>query len=314
MEAAVTNLLSPGDKAITVEGGKFGERWTELCKAYGVEAKVIKVTWGNAVDPADIQRCLDEDKDIRAVFVTLCETSTAVDTDIKGIGEIVKKTDAVLVVDAISGLGVTDLQTDNWSVDVVVAGSQKGLMLPPGLGFISVSPKALNLVAKSICPKYYFDLEKAKKAADKTDTPFTPAIGIIIALNESLRLIRKEGLERLFAYYAKMAKAVREAAKAMGLRVFADESCASNAVTAITVPDGIDGKKLVKTMRDTYGITMAGGQSRLEGKIVRISHMGCIDEYDILAGISCLEKVLKEMGHQFELGVGVAMTQKVLNG
>lgn len=314
MEAAVINLLSPTDKVVTVESGKFGERWTELCKAYGIDVKVIKVEWGKAVTAAQVQKLLAAEKDVKAVFVTLCETSTGVTPDIRAIAEVVKKTNAVLVVDAISGLGVTDLQTDNWSVDVVVTGSQKGFMLPPGLGFISVSKKAYELMAKSKCPKYYFDLKLAKKALEKTDTPFTPAIGIIIALNESLKLMKAQGLEKLFAYYAKMAKAVQSAAKALGLKLFADESCASTVVTAIKVPDGIDGEKLVKTMRDTYGVTIAGGQGEeLKGKIIRFAHMGCVDEYDILTGISCLEKVLKELGYKFELGAGVAAAQKVFN-
>ncbi len=313
MEAAVCNLLSPGDKAITVESGKFGERWSELCSAYGIEANVVKVAWGKTVEPVAIREILEKNKDIKAVFVTLCETSTGVSADIKAIADVVKKTSAVLVVDAISGLGAVDLQTDNWGVDVVVTGSQKGLMLPPGLAFISVSKKAFDLIEKSKCPKYYFSLKKAKKALEKTDTPFTPAIGIIIALNESLKLMREAGIEKLFAYYAKMASATKQAAEALGLKVYADKSCASNAVTAIEVPAGIDGKKLVKTMRDVYGITIAGGQAELEGKIIRLSHMGCIDEYDLLAGISCLEKVLKELGYKFELGSGVAAAQKALN-
>ena len=311
MEAAVCNLLSPGDKTITVEAGKFGERWTELCKAYGAKAEVTKVEWGKAVQAAAIEKILNSQKDIKAVFVTLTETSTGVDANIKAIGEVVKKTNAVLVVDAISGLGVVDLQTDAWGVDVVVSGSQKGFMLPPGLAFISVSPKAWALVEKSANPKYYFSLKKAKKAAEQTDTPFTPAIGIIIALNESLKLMRAQGLQKLFDNFKKLARGGHEAMKALGLKLFADPSCISTVVTAVCVPDGIDGKKLVKTMRDTYGVTMAGGQAELEGKIFRLSQMGCINEQDILDGITCLETVLKEMGYKFEAGAGVAAAQKV---
>ena len=198
MEAAVSNLLSPGDKAITVEGGKFGERWTELCRSYGVEPHVLKVEWGKAVSPKQVQKILDADKDIEAVFITLCETSTGVTTDVEAVAKVVGGTKAVLVVDAISGIGVTDLQTDNWGVDVVVAASHKGLMLPPGLAFVSVSKKALALIEQSKSPRYYFDLRKAKKAMEKIDTPFTPAIGIVIALNESLRHIKQTGLESLF--------------------------------------------------------------------------------------------------------------------
>lgn len=313
MEAAVCNLLSRGDKAITVEGGKFGERWSELCQVYGVDAKIIKVKWGQAVEAAEIKKALAENKDAKAVFVTLAETSTGITTDIKALGEVVKNSNAVLVVDAISGLGVTDLQSDNWGVDVVVAGSQKGLMLPPGLAFVSVSAKAWNLIEKSTNPKYYFDLKVAKKTAEKTDTPFTPAIGIILALNESLRLIKETGLENLFAHYGRLARGAREAAKALGLSLLADVKCMSNVLTAINLPSGIDGEKLAKVMRDTHGITVAGGQDSLKGKIIRISHLGCLDEYDILTGISCLEKVLHEMGYKFTLGAGVAAAQKSYN-
>ncbi len=313
MEASVCNLLSPGDKAITVEGGKFGERWTELCKAYAIQPHVIQVKWGLAVTPAQIQQALNADKDIKAVFVTLSETSTCVTTDIKAIAEVVKKTNAVLVVDAISGLGVVDIQMDNWGVDVIVSGSQKGLMLPPGLAFIAMSSKAMDLVGKSTCPKYYFSLKAAKKAAEKTDTPYTPAVGIIIALATSLKMIREAGLENLFAHYAKLAKATQAAAKALNLKLVADPSCASNAVTGIFMPDGIEGEKLVKTMRDTYGVVLAGGQGDFTGKIARIAHMGAVDEWDILTGISCLEKVLKQMGYKFSLGAGVAAAQNVFN-
>ncbi len=313
MEAAVCNLLSPHDKAVTVEGGKFGERWSELCQVYGINAKVIKVAWGKAVSADEIKKELDQDKDIKAVFVTLTETSTGVTTDVQAVAGVVRNTPAVLVVDAISGLGATDLQTDNWGVDVVVAGSQKGLMLPPGLSFVSVGPKAWELIKKSTCPKYYFNLTAAQKAAEKTDTPFTPAIGLVVALNESLKLIQESGLENLFSYYARLAAGTREAAKAMGLTLFTDESCLSNVVTAINVPAGIDGEKCVKIMRDTHGITLAGGQAELKGKIIRISHMGCLDEYDLLAGIACLEKVLHEMGHKFTLGAGLAAAQRVFN-
>jgi len=313
MEASVCNLLSSGDKAICIEGGKFGERWTELCKAYGVEAKVIDVEWGRAVEPQKIKELLDANKDAKAVFITLCETSTGVTPDIKAIAEIVNKTDAVLVVDAVSGLGVVDMQTDNWKVDVVVSASHKGLMLPPGLGFISLNQKAMSLVEKSTSPRYYFDLRKAKKVIDKPDTPFTPAIGLVIALNESLRFFKEKGLENVFAHYERLAKATRAAAEALGLTLLADERSISNAVTAINVPEGMDSGKLVKIMRDTHGISMAGGQASLKGKIIRMAHMGCLDEYDMLTGISVIEKGLNEMGHEFTLGAGVAAAQKFFN-
>lgn len=313
MEAAVCNLLSPGDKAIAVEAGKFGERWTELCKVYKADARVVTIEWGKTVTAADIQKLLKAEPDIKAVFITLCETSTGATPDVQAIAKVVKESNAVLVLDAISGLGVTDVQTDNWGVDVVVSGSQKGLMLPPGLAMISVSPKAIALIDKSTNPRYYFDLREAKKAAEKVDTPFTPAIGIIIALNEAIRLIKKEGLQNLFTRYAHMAKATRAAAQALGLKVFTDPSCQSNVLTAISLPANIDGEKLMKIMRDEYGITVAGGQDKLKGKTIRIAHMGMLDEFDLVAGFACLEKVLKKMGHSFELGAGVAAAQKVFN-
>lgn len=310
MEAAVANLLSSGDTVIVVQGGKFGERWTEICKAYGVNVEVIDVKWGEAVSPDEISKRLKANPKIKVVFATLCETSTGVVSDIKAIGEVVKGSDAVLVVDAISGLGAIDLKMDEWSVDVVISGSQKGLMLPPGIGLISVSPKAWKLVEAAKSPRYYFDLKKAKKAIEKTDTPFTPAITLIIAMNEALKMMKQDGLENIFLRHKKMADATRAAVKALGLTLFAP-SAASDVVTAANVPAGIDGEKLVKTMRDTYGVTIAGGQDELKGKVIRVAHMGFIEEFDIIAGISCLEKVLKQMGHKFELGAGVKAAEEV---
>jgi len=310
MEAAVCNLLSPGETALTIQGGKFGERWTEICKSYAVNAEIIDVEWGKAVEPKEIEKRLKANPKIRVVFTTLCETSTGVANDIAAIGKVVKDTPAVLVVDAISGLGAIDLQTDNWFCDIVVSGSQKGLMLPPGLSFISLSPKAWKLAEAGKCPKYYFDLKQAKKALDKTDTPFTPAITLIIALNEALKIIRQDGLENIFSRHRKMADATRAAIKALGLELFAPLA-ASDVVTAVKVPAGIDGEKLVKTMRDTYGVTIAGGQAELKGKVFRIAHMGFIGEFDIIVGISCLEKVLAQMGYKFNLGAGIAAAQQV---
>ncbi len=310
MECALINLLSEGDTALVVQGGKFGERWTEICKAYAINAEVIDVEWGKAVRPDDIEAKLKSNPKIKAVFTTLCETSTGVANDIEAIGKIVKGTQAVLVVDAISGLGAIDLKTDEWNVDLVVSGSQKGLMLPPGLGFISVSPKAFKLIEVSQSPRYYFDLRKSKKALDKTDTPFTPAITLIIALNETLKMMKQDGLDAVFLRHKKMADATRAAIKALGLKLFAPEA-GSDVVTAAYVPEGIDGEKLVKTMRDTYGVTIAGGQDELKGKIFRVAHMGFIEEFDIILGISCIEKVLFQMGYKFNLGSGVKAAEEV---
>ena len=309
MECAVVNLLSPGDTALIVQGGKFGERWTELCKSYAINTEVIDVEWGSAVSPKDIEERLKAHPAIKAVFTTHCETSTGVTNDIKAIGSVLKGFDAVLVVDAISGLGAIDLNTDAWSVDVVVSGSQKGLMLPPGLAFISVSKKAWEKINFSKCPRYYFDLKVAKKALEKTDTPFTPAITLVIALNESLKMMRQDGLESVFGRHRKMAEATRRALMAMGLELFAPLA-ASDAVTAAKVPQGIDGEKLVKIMRDTYNVTIAGGQAELKGKVFRIAHMGYIEEFDIITGIYCLEKVLHQLGYKFNIGAGVKAAQE----
>ncbi len=310
MEAAVVNLLSPDDTALTIQGGKFGERWTEICQSYAINAQVLDVEWGRAAEPKEIEKRLKADPKIKAVFATLCETSTGVAGDIEAIGKVVKNTDAVLVVDAISGLGAIPLATDAWSCDMVVSGSQKGLMLPPGLGFISVSAKAWKLVESAKCPRYYFNLREAKSALDKTDTPFTPAITLIIALCEALKMIKQDGLENVFSRHKKMADATRAAVEALGLELFAP-TAASDVVTAVKVPQGIDTEKLVKTMRDTYGVTIAGGQSELKGKIFRIAHMGFIEEFDIIVGISCLEKVLAQMGYKFSLGAGVKAAEEV---
>ncbi len=311
MEAAVANLLSPGDKAITVQGGKFGERWTELCKAYRVDAIAIDVEWGKAVEVKVIEEKLKKDNDIKAVFTTLCETSTGVLTDIKAIAEMMKKYNAVLVVDAISGLGAEEIKTDEWAVDCVVSGSQKGLMIPPGLAFVSLSKKAWACVESSKSPKYYFDFKATRKALEKTDTPFTPAITLVIALRETLRMMKAEGLDVIFARHRKLALATRAAMEAMDLELFAPTT-PSNGVTAVKVPDGIDGEKLVKLMRDKYGVGIAGGQAELKGKVFRIAHMGFITETDILTTISVLGMALAEMGYRGKPGVGVEAAEEIL--
>lgn len=312
MESSVTNLLSAGDKVIVISGGKFGERFVDIAKVYGIKIFRIDVEWGKAVDPAQIKVLLDANKDIKAVYTTLCETSTGVVTDIKTIGNIVSKTDAVLVVDAISGLGAVEFKTDEWNVDVAVSGSQKGLMVPPGLAFVAISEKALKLTEKSTLPKFYFSYKAAKKSADKDDTPWTPALTLIIGLVESLRLIKEDTLEGVIKRHRDMAEAVRKAASALNLKLFAPNA-ACDAVTAIRLPESIDGQKLVKTMRDTYGVGIAGGQDVLKGKIIRIATMGFMTKWDVIVGISCLEVVLKQMGYDFELGSGVRAAEEVFS-
>lgn len=312
MEASVSNLLSPGDRAIVVKGGKFGERWEEICRVYGIGVEAIDVAWGEPLNPNLInEELIEKGEEIGAVFTTLCETSTGVVNDIEAIGRIVARYNAVLVVDAISGLGADDLQTDKWSVDVVVVGSQKGLMVPPGLAFVSVSPKAWERIEASRSPRYYFDFRKARKALEKFDSPFTPAVNLMVGLRESLRIIDAEGIDGVIAKNKRLAEGVRAAMKALGLELYAPTAPA-NAVTSVKVPDGIDGQKLVKLLRDKYGVAVAGGQAQLKGKIFRIAHMGHIGADDLVAGISALEKALVELGYnRFELATGVKAAKEV---
>jgi len=312
MEASVVNLLSKGDKVVVVKGGKFGERFEEICSAYGVKVIPVDVEWGKTPQPSLIRDILEKNEEVRAVFLNLCETSTGTVYDIKAIAEVVKKTDDVLVVDAISGLGADDIQTDKWGIDVVVAGSQKGLMIPPGLGFCAISQKAWKLIETSTLPKYYFDFKKAKKSLDKNDTPFTPAISLIIGLRAALCAIKEEGLENVLKRHSELAKATKEAVKALGLELFSKSP--SNALTAAKIPDGIDGAKLVKNLRDIHGVSIAGGQAQLKGKIFRIAHLGFMEKFDTITAIAAVEIGLREMGYKFELGSGVKAAEKILAG
>lgn len=312
MESAIVNLLSPDDKALVIGGGKFGERWAELCKAYNVDFDFIDVEWGKAVDLDIVRDKLLSGKKYKCVYGTLCETSTGVTHDIEGLGEIVSGR-ALLVIDAVSGLGAVDLQTDNWHVDVVVSGSQKGLMTPPGLAFISLSDSAWEAVNSAKLPRYYFDLRKAKKAMMINQTPFTCSIPLILALHESLNIIKKEGIENVLSRHARLASATRAGVMALGLELFASNP--SNAVTAVKVPEGLDGKKLVKLLEDKYGVTFAGGQDKLAGKIFRIAHLGYVDDLDVISAISALEMALLNLGVNITPGAGIrACEQALLKG
>ena len=272
----------------------------------------INVEWGKAVDTASIKKALDGNKGVSAVYTTLSETSTGTVNDIKAIGSIVKGYDAVLVVDAISGLGADDLQTDAWGVDMAVSGSQKGLMIPPGLSFITVSKKAWKKVESSKLPKYYYNLKKYRKALEDNDTPFTSAVSLFVGLQKALEVILGEGMDAVLARHAKMAKAAREGVKALGLKIYS--SSPSNAVTPVSVPQDMDGELLVKTMRDKYGVTVAGGQAELKGKIFRIAHLGFMENFDCIVALSALEIVLTEMGYKLEPGKGVGAAEKVILG
>jgi aspartate aminotransferase-like enzyme len=312
MEGAVSNTLSRGDEVLVVRGGKFGERWGEICEAYGVSFTPIDVTWGQAVDPLLIEKALDDQPAIKAVFVQASETSTGAIHPIKEIADIVKKHDGtILVVDAISGLGVFDLPMDTWGLDVVISGSQKAFMLPPGLSFVALSPKAWGFVEKSTLPKFYFNFKEEVASAQKSQSQFTPAISLVVGLREALRMFKEEGLENVFKRHEKLAQATREAAKALGLKLLAPES-PSNALTAIKAPEGVDGKKLKKNFEDKFGLIIAGGQSQLKGKIIRIAHIGYFQPLDIIQAVSTLELVLKDMGYPVELGAGVKAAEEIL--
>jgi len=289
MEASVCNLLSSGDKAIVVRGGKFGERFGEICSSFGVEVMPLDIKWGSAPDPKKIKTLLDANPDTKAVFITLCETSTATVYDIKSIGKVVSNYKAVLVVDAISGLGADEFKQDEWGVDVAVGGSQKGLMIPPGLSFCSISQKAWELIKESKLPKYYFDFKKYKKFLDKDDVPFTPAITLTIGLKTALDEIKSRGIDNVIKSCADLGKYLKDSLKSMKLKLFSESP--SNAVTAICVPDGTDGVALVKAIK-SKGITVAGGQAELKGKIIRIAHMGAITKADMDATIKALRGVV----------------------
>jgi aspartate aminotransferase-like enzyme len=310
MEAAVVNLLSQGDVALVVRGGKFGERWGELCEAYGVKPVCIDVEWGRSVDPAAIDFALKKHPEIKAVFTTLCETSTCTHTDIEAIGKMVAGSPAVLVVDAISGLCADELKTDEWSVDVAVSGSQKGLMLPPGLAFASISPKARELIGASKLPKFYFSFQKALKSLEKTDTPFTSAVSLIFGFRESIRLIRSEGLENIISRHSRLARATRAAVGALELDLFS--KAPSNVATAAQMPNGIDADALRRKITTRFGISFAGGQAQLKGKIIRIAHLGYCAESDILTAVSALEMTLHEMGYPVNSGTAAAAAEGAL--
>ncbi len=312
MVGAVNNFFNPGDKVLVLNGGKFGERWTKICQAYGLQVEEMMVEWGYTFRPADVEAALKKDPSIKAVMVQATETSTGVYHDIEGLGKVVRNFENTLfIVDAISALVAQDLRTDDWGVDIMVGGSQKGLMLPPGLAFVSVSDKAWKMGESSKMPKFYFNFKKERENLAKNQTNFTSAVTLIIGLNEAIKMLQKEGLENVFARHARLANATREAVKAMGLGIYSKES-PSNSVTAIEMPEGIDGQAVYKTLREKYGITGAGGQDRAKGKIYRLAHLGYADTFDIITGIAALEMVLKSMGHSIQLGSGVARAQELL--
>lgn len=312
MVGAVNNFFSRGEKVLVINGGKFGERWTEICQSYSLAPREIMVEWGYPVNPETVEDALNKDKDIKGVFVQASETSTGVYHDIAALASIVKKYDDTLfIVDAISALVAHDLRTDEWGVDIMIGGSQKGVMLPPGLAFVSVSEKAWAKAEKSDLPKFYFNFKKERKSLAKNQTSFTSPVTLIIGLNESLKILQAEGLQNVFKRHESLAQAMRKAVQAIGLELYTKKS-PSNAVTAIVAPTGIDGQEIYKNLRTTYGITAAGGQGKARGKIFRIAHLGYSDRFDVITAVAGVEMVLKGMGHPVQLGTGVAVAQELL--
>ena len=310
METAVVNTLSPGDKVITINGGKFGERWGNICKAYGVVYKDIILEWGADFTKEQLADELKASPGVKAVFTTLSETSSGAIYDIKGFGEVVSGTDAILVVDGISGVGAAPCPMDEWKVDVMVTGSQKSFMIPPGLAYIAFSQKAWKMVETSKLPKFYFDAKKAKKNLEKKTTPWTPAISLIIQQKKALEIIKGMGLLKLFEHHRILGEATRAGVKAACLELLAVNP--GNILTAVKVPAGVDGVKLVKTMQSKYMAYIAGAQDPNKGKFFRIAHLGYMGGFDVITALSALEMTLLDLGYAFEPGAAVKAAQTVL--
>lgn len=311
MEGSVTNLFSPGDEVLVVNGGKFGERWGKIATTYGLNVTELRVEWGQAARCEDIRRLLDQRPGIRGVLLQASETSTTAIHPVEDIAALTRDRDVLLIVDGITAVGVYDLPMDRWGVDVLVTGSQKALMLPPGLAFVALSQRAWERVAQATLPRFYFDFAKERENLAKDTTAWTPAISLIIGLREALAMIREEGLARVFERHARMAAATRAAATALGLRLVAPD-CPSPAVTGIYTPAAVDGGKVVAYLRDRMGVTFAGGQDQLKGKIVRIAHLGYMGGFDVVTAIAAFEMALWHFKYDVPLGRGVAAAEEVL--
>ena len=303
-ESAVANLVTPGERHLVLSAGNFGERWAGVLQAFGADLVHVKLDWGETPEPEDLRRALADAGDVRVVYLTHSETSTGVVCDVQALAAVAKEAGALVVVDAVSSLGAVPLDTDAWELDVVVSGSQKALMTPPGIAFVSVSPAALAATGTS--PRYTLDWERTRKAQAKLDAPFTPAVSIVRALDVALGLLLDEGLEAAFDRHARLGRACREGAKAMGLELFSPDEERSAVVTAVRAPDGVDGTEVVSTLRDRFGITIANGQGDLKGKIFRIGHIGWFDIFDITTALAALELALLDAGAEIERGVAVS--------
>ncbi len=310
-EGAIVGCHGPGSKLLTIEGGKFGQRWGQIAEQFGIDVTRHEIEWGTAPDPAFIEKALQDDPKLTSVMVVYSETSTATACDLQAIAKVCRNRDVLLLADCITAAGALPLKTDEWGVDVVITGAQKSLMLPPGLGFASLSAKAKEAIAANKSQHaFYLNFNKALKSAADNDTPFTPAHLMIRGLVKALDLLLEEGLENVWKRVAAMAAASRAAGQAVGLPIFSQQP--SDSVTAFKVPDGLKVPDIRKGLESRFGIQSAGGQDQLKGKIFRIGHMGYVDEMDTVLAVAALEQVLYKLGHKFELGAGVTAAQKVL--
>ncbi len=310
MEAAVVNTLSAGDTVLLLRAGKFGERWEEICAAYGVKVIPLAAPFGQTVPAGTFAKALRQHPEAKAVLMQHSESSTGVLHDVRGIAAVTRSTGAILIADAVSSLGIADLRMDEWGVDLVVSGSQKGLMLPPGLSFCALSEKAWGHVKASRLPKYYFDLTAERKAVSKNEAHFTPAVAIMLGLREVLKMIDAEGLDNVFRRHERLARATRSGVEALGLELFATAT-PSPALTAVVAPKGIDGEKILATYSTSHNITIAGGQGEMKGKVFRLGHMGYVGDFEVITALGALEQVLHELGHPVDFGAAVRAAQKV---
>jgi aspartate aminotransferase-like enzyme len=311
MEMAAVNLLGPGRKGLCLNGGKFGERWGKICAACGLDHAVLDLEWGKAVRPEQVRQALEADPAITAVFATLCETSTGVLTGIRALGEVTRERDVLLIVDGISAAAGDEMRTDAWGVDVLVVGSQKALMLPPGIAVVTCSPRALEAAQSRGTRAFYFDMPRALAAARDGDSPFTPPVSMIVALNTALMMIEEEGIENVWARHAAIAAAARAAVTALALETFPDHP--SNVVTVVRVPEQIDGEALRKRILAEHRVRMAGGQDQFKGRIIRMAHMGgSANEEHLMAGLEALERALSDLGHTAGPGAASAAAREQL--
>ncbi len=309
LEASTQNFFSPGDEVLVCSAGKFGERWVDIMKAWGMNATVLTAPYGQAVQPSEVEQALARNKNIKGVFVQASETSTGTQHDVKAMGEIVKKTDAIFVVDAITGIGTMPLDIEGWGLDIVVGGSQKAFMIPPGLAFVAISPKAWALAETSTAPRFYFDLKKEKKNALNGESAWTPNIALLLALAEALKYIKSIGMDKLVKNAQILARATREAVTELGLELFS--SAPSSSVTAVRPPEGMDSGVIIKEFRKRFDAIITNGQGSMKGQIFRLAHLGYFDFHDLFAVIAELEIILNANGYPVRYGAGVAAVQNV---